>query len=323
MRARIARWLKGFSRRAEHDAHGVAVIRQRHIYILPTRFGYLYATIVMVMTLGSLNYQNNLGLLFSFLMAAAGLVSMLLAWLNLLGLRVQCRGGAAVFAGDVARFQLSFRDIGGRERFNLCVRTDDDTSAPVDLRPDDQQTLTLALQTRRRGLFRLDEVQLETRYPIGLFRAWCYATSAAQVLVYPRPVSRAPDPTSAADRQSRASGEGGDGNNDYVGPRVYRPGDSPRHIDWKALARERGLIVKQFSGEQSVRIWLDWRSVAAADDETRLSMLARQILEAFQGRLIYGLRLPGTAVDPGEGRAHAHRCLAALAHYPNTLRGPV
>ena len=323
LRVRMARWLKGFSRRAEHDNQGVATIRQRHIYILPTGFGYLFAAVVLVMLLGSLNYQNNLGLLFSFLLAAVGLVSMLFTWLNLLGLRVQCRGGAAIFAGDLARFQITFRDIGGRERFNLCVRTDDAENPPVDLRRDDQQTLTLALPSQHRGPFQLDEIHLETRYPIGLFRAWCYATSDAQVLVYPRPASRAPDPTPAADQQSRASGEGGDGSNDYVGPRGYRPGDSPRHLDWKALARERGLIVKQFSGEQSMRIWLDWRSVTAANDEARLSVLARQVLDAFQGRLIYGLRLPGTEVAPAEGRGHTHRCLTALARFPCASRDPV
>ncbi len=291
------------------------MIRQRHIYILPTRFGYLYALVVFVTLLGSLNYQNNLGLLFSFVMVATGLVSMLFAWLNLLGLRVQCRGGAAIFAGDLARFQVTFRDIGGRERFDLCVRTGDEENPPIGLHQDDQQTLTLALPTQRRGMFHLDEVHLETTYPAGLFRAWCYLSSDAQVLVYPRPASQAPDPLPAADGQSRASGEGGDGSNDYVGPRGYRPGDSPRHLDWKAMARERGLIVKQFSGEQSVRIWLDWRAVPADNIEARLSLLTRQVLDAFQGRLIYGLRLPGTEVAPGEGRGHTHQCLAALAHF--------
>jgi uncharacterized protein (DUF58 family) len=176
----------------------------------------------------------------------------------------------------------------------------------------------LSRATERRGVLALDRVVVETRYPFGLFRAWSVLHPQAQVLVYPKPAPRAPQPPMVARFDQQGRGDLGTGAEDFVGPRTYRPGDSPRQLDWKAFARERGLIVKQFGGDQSARVWLDWDALPAADAEQRLSLLARQVLDADALNYSYGLRLPGVNVDHGRGGRHKHRCLATLAR----LRAP-
>jgi uncharacterized protein (DUF58 family) len=113
----------------------------------------------------------------------------------------------------------------------------------------------------------------------------------------------------------RASGDQGTGADDFVGPRPYRPGDSPRQLDWKALARERGLVVKQFGGDHAARVWLDWHQHGGGVEE-RLSRLARQVIQAHEQGLSFGLRLPGRLIEHGRGDAHKHRCLEALALFP-------
>jgi len=109
-----ASWLASLLRRVPVDAQGQATIGAREIYILPTRAGMGYALLLFVTLLGALNYQNNLGLLFTFAMAGVSLVSMHHAWFNLLRLRVRAQPGAPVFAGQHARFVLHVED--GRER---------------------------------------------------------------------------------------------------------------------------------------------------------------------------------------------------------------
>jgi hypothetical protein len=48
---------------------------RRRIYVLPTPFGLFYALLLLTMTLGALNYNNNPALLLALLLAGAGLAS--------------------------------------------------------------------------------------------------------------------------------------------------------------------------------------------------------------------------------------------------------
>ena len=95
--------------------------------------------------------------------------------------------------------------------------------------------------------------------------------------------------------------------------RVYRPGDAPKLIAWKALAREQGLLTKEFSATASSELWLDWDDARAADVEARLSVLTHWVLQAERFGQGYGLRIPGTVIAPARGEAHRTRCLEALA----------
>lgn len=306
-------WVAGLARRAPCDQHGQARIGRRHIYILPTGFGVVLGGVLSLMLLGSLNYQNNLGLLFTFLMGSIALVGMHHTWFNLLGLRVSVRGGPPVFAGQDAAFGITLSQDNRRRRPDLAARVTGERTVPAELEPGGSVTVGIRLETLRRGLQHLRFVEVETRYPLGLFRAWCYARTDARVLVYPKPAARGPVPALAPAYRPSAAGDLGVGADEFVGPRSYRPGDSPRRLDWKALARERGLVVKQFGGDQAAQVWLDWSHLPAVETEARLSLLCRQILDAEEAGLAYGLRLPDRVVPMGHGDAHKHRCLEALA----------
>jgi uncharacterized protein (DUF58 family) len=310
-RQRFDAWL----RRAPCDGQGVARIGARQVYILPTGMGAALGAILTLMLLGSLNYQNNLGLLFTFLLGAVALVAMHHTWFALLDLRIRARGGAPVYAGQRASFAVDLHNVRRGPRGDLAVRAAGEDHAPVYLAGGDLGRVQAGLPTRRRGWLRLPEVRVETRYPLGLFRAWCYAQTDARVLVYPAPSTQAKELPLAPARRLGPEGGLGEGAGDYVGSRGYRPGDPPRHLDWKALARGRGLVLKQFGGDQAVEVWLDLRHIPGADLEGRLGQLCRQVLDAAEQGLAFGLRLPGLEVPLGEGEDHKHRCLAALATY--------
>lgn len=312
---RLRRWFHGLARRSPLDAGGVSRVGRRHIYILPTRSGLLLGVVLALMLLGSLNYQNNLALLFTFLMGSVAIVAMHHTWLNLLDLRISARGGPPVFAGQDALFTFSVEDDRSRQRPGLSILVGERRGTPVHLEGDDSRPVDIAIAARHRGQLCLDVVCVETRYPLGLFRAWCYPQTDAKVTVYPRPASKSPAPDLATVHRRSDQGDQGVGADDFVGPRDYRIGDSPRRLDWKALARERGLVVKQFGGDKAAQIWIDWDRLPASDAEMRLSLLCRQILSAAENGLIYGLRLPATTVPMSQGEIHKHRCLEALASF--------
>ena len=77
--------------------------------------------------------------------------------------------------------------------------------------------------------------------------------------------------------------------------RAYRAGDAPKLIAWKALAREQGLLTKEFSAMASSELWLDWDEARAPDVEARLSILCHWVIQAESFGQSYGLRLPGVS----------------------------
>ena len=311
--APFQRWMSGLTRHPPVDATGTARIGRRFIYILPTGTGSLLGIVLFLMLLGSLNYQNNLALLFTFLIGSVAVVGMFHTWLNLLDLRVSAQGGPPVFAGQDAVFFFTLEDDRTRPRTDLTIRIGDRGTEQLHLGADNSSSGRISVPTRHRGALDLAGARLETRYPLGLFVAWSYPSTNARVLVYPRPADSSPLPHSVPAIERSDQGDLGIGADDFVGPRDYRPGDSPRRLDWKALARSRGLVVKQFGGDRAAEIWIDWDRLPPADTELRLSLLCRQVLDAAAKGLSYGLRLPGISVPVGQGEIHKHRCLTLLS----------
>jgi uncharacterized protein (DUF58 family) len=303
----VKAWLRRFVRAGRAGAP----IRGRQIYILPTRYGVLFAALVVAVFVGAVNYGNNLAFLLAFLLAAIGQITMHQTWRNLRGLALSATPTGRAYAGEPARFSFQLEAPDGRER--PAVQIDGAAeSALVDCHPGTAATGTLGVPTVRRGRSGLGRLTLSTRYPLGLLRAWSYVDTDAVAVVFPRPAARCDIP---ADPSYGGAEQGslGVGADDFVGLRGYRPGDAPSRLDWKTLARERGLHTRQFGGDRADRLWLSFDALVGLDTEQRLAMLCRGVLEAERGARHYGLRLPGEVIEPGHGARHAERCLTALA----------
>jgi uncharacterized protein (DUF58 family) len=293
------------------SAGGQARIGGRRIYILPTRYGLIFAALLVMMLLGAVNYANNPAHLLTFLLGALGANAIYQTWRNLHGLRVACLGAVPVFAGQPAQFRIDC-DGAGRERPALQFQFADADSLVVDV-PAASGTLPLAiaLPARARGCYPVGRLVISTRYPLGLFRAWCYVQCQGELLVYPLPGEPWQPPGDTGD--AAIGDSDGSGNEDFVGLRNYVPGDAPSRIDWKSLARDRGLNTRMFSGQSSAPMWLDLADAPGNDDETRLSSLTRAVLDGEAAQRRYGLGLPGCRIPPGLGHEQQARCLRQLA----------
>jgi uncharacterized protein (DUF58 family) len=159
----------------------------------------------------------------------------------------------------------------------------------------------------------LDRVEIATRFPYGLFRAWAVLHPGRRCLVYPRPVDTAPPPPPAPG--SGGAGTTRRGDDDFAGLKDYHPGDPPRHIAWKAYAKGGELLVKEFSGAAEPVPVFDLDQAPGMDLESRLSVMARWIVDAQARGETFGLRLPGLDIPPQPGMQQRRRCLAALAEY--------
>jgi uncharacterized protein (DUF58 family) len=100
----------------------------------------------------------------------------------------------------------------------------------------------LALPCPQRGWHELPRLELETRFPFGLFRAWTVWRPAARVLVWPAPEAPTPAwPLRARDSAKvhqidRSSAQFSTNPPDADSARPYRAGDSPREVLWKKSA---------------------------------------------------------------------------------------
>lgn len=298
---------------------GRIMLSQRRVYILPTRHGLTFGLALILMLIGSINYSLSLGYVLTFLLAGMAIVSILHTFRNLVQLVVAAGRVDPVFAGDTAHFEIHLEN--GRAEPRVAI--DANTGGAVvsaDIPGRGAACLSIPVPAPRRGRLDLPRVTLETRFPLGLIRAWSYVQPTMQTLVYPRPDESGLPPPRPIEGMGSASTTG-IGNEDFASLREYQPSDSPRHIAWKAAARGDTMLTKQFSGRASEERLFDWEHLPVKlGTEERLSRLARWALLAHAGGARFALHLPGVEVPLGAGEAHLALCLEKLALFEGGAR---
>lgn len=306
-RLNLQRFLVG-----EGPQPGAITLTRRRIYILPTRSGMIFGLILFTMLLAAMNYNNSMAHALTFLLASLAVVSILHGYRNLHGLSFKAGHCASVFAGERLSFpvQVSNPDTRGR----LAVKLGWPRQAPIciDLPPGGEQWIHLERPADRRGRYTMGRFTVYTRYPLGLFHAWSHLEFDQHGWVYPAPAAAQPFPHAVA-AESGAGTSLGLGSDDFAGLRPYHPGDSLRHVHWKTLAKERGVMTKQFAGGQAPELIFAWDRLSGLETEPRLSLLCRWVLDADRLGLRYGLHLPHARLAADSGAAHRHQCLKALA----------
>jgi uncharacterized protein (DUF58 family) len=288
-------------------------LNRRHIYIIPTRFGWLYALLLLGLLTGSINYSLSLGFAMTFLLAGLGSISMLHSWRNMVNLNVALRRAQPVFAGEPAIFEILVSDDSNRARYGIEAKFADQASDMQDIGALGESIFKLVLPSSKRGWLKSPRVVFTTEFPVSFFHVWAYAEIDGQCLVYPAPSQHSLAIPSAHESGSSGNLRNPQGDDDFAGHRTYQFGDSPKRVDWKASSREQGLLTKQFQGEAVTTLWLDWNATVGDNIEQRISQLTRWVLDAEANRLQYGLRLPQMQINPNSGEAHYHQCLSALA----------
>src|SRR5687768_4206112 len=256
---RFANWLYGFT----PPERGTVVLVHRRVYIVPARLGWLYGAALAILLIGSINYQLGLGFVLTFLLAGLGFAGMVHTARNLARIGVSAGRAEPVFAGEPAQFRLHLDGRAGFDRPAILARhLGAGAQLVVDIPAHGIAEVVLEAPATRRGWLPVGRLLLETRYPLGLFRAWSYVEPDARCLVYPRP-ERSPLPAPLAESDSGGLRSPIPGSDDFAGLRGYQPADSPRHVAWKAVARSDELLTKQLTGEAAAELWLDWRLLPA------------------------------------------------------------
>jgi uncharacterized protein (DUF58 family) len=244
------------------------------------------------------------------------LVSIPNTLINLAGVTLRVESAKSTFAGDEVCLPVEVINNSRATRYGIeAVLPDaDKTRERVDCIPRKSAArLTLRFAARHRGEHKLEKLDLTSCYPLGFVRASKRFVSNQTYLVYPKPAGNSQLPTNHSrftDSWVQQSIGHGD---DFAGVRAYVPGESQRHIDWKAVARGQPLMTKQFAAETRGAVYLDFFELSFDNVEEKLSQLTLWVIEAERARQPYGLRLPGVEISPALGQMHFHCCLRALS----------
>lgn len=308
LRSRAREW--AWKRQGTDSA--TAHLHSQRIFILPTRAGLIFAFIVFTMLLGAMNYNNNMGFALTFLLAGIGIISIHHCHRNLADLYLHFVGSQPVFAGETAIFRFALENKSMVSRWQITCGWEGGETICNEVAGEARESVAVRVRTTRRGFVAIPRLQLSTRFPLGLLRAWAWVNMESRELVYPEPARRkSRDQTGFAGQTTSGYDRGGD--DDFSGLRDYRLGDPPKHIAWKALARTGETLVTEYHSGSHDLVWIDWNDFPNLQTERRLSALTRKVLDVESAGLPYGMRIPGSELAPATGAAHRHECLRALA----------
>ncbi len=285
---------------------------QNRIYIFPSRVGLGFLSLLLLLLVMAINYQNNLVFALTFSLFSLFLVCIFHTFANLSGLGLRAGAADPDFAGELAHFHLHIEG-GARARQALTVGFNGETPLEATIAEvGGELELRVPWPSRQRGYLRPARLRIRSDFPLGLLRCWSLPALHWQCLVYPQPRLLRPL------QSLELNGEGGavDRRRDsdqFSSFERYRQGESPRRIYWKAYAKGGELLSKHYEQSLSQELILAWESLEGLDTEERLSTLCAWALECNKRGLSFALQLPGTSIASGVGTSHLSNVLRELA----------
>ena len=289
-------------------------INWRRVFILPTKPGIFFAFVTFLMLVASLNFNNNMGLMLTFLLVGLAQVAMYRVFFNIRSLIIDHVTVKPVFLGEDATFMIHI--TANESKYDICVRNKTKLNKNLDsclaeVPADEVHPIGLKLNTHKRGWLTLGKIKVLSSYPFGLFFAWIWTNIDTRCLVYPTPESHPPGfPDHKQDEGNTMVIKQGE---DFHGLKPFQAGDSMRLIAWKRTAQSGELISREFQQTIGEKLLLDYAQVSLSDSEAKLSRLTAWVIKAYQQQLDYCLKLPHFNSGFGYSSQHHLACLKELA----------
>ena len=310
--SRFFRWIdKRNTGRNDHS------LNYRNLYIFPTRRGFVFLLLAIILWVMGTNYQNNLIIAIAFFLVSLVVVVIHATFFLLSGLRVRLEQVDLAEEQQAAKVQVLLESANPSRGICLMWQNDARLSAASDLNAGEPRVVELSVPVKSRGVFLLPRLLVQTEAPLGLVRCWTWLRFSSRVWVYPAPqeFSRkevfedaAPESDLGALKQRHGD--------DFAGLTAYQPEDSMQRVAWKQLARGQGLLVKDFEQHIAPHFYLSPEGIDAPTREEQLagiSWWAEQLQARAQA---YGLKLGSTVVELDQGPMHLERVRIALAEAP-------
>jgi uncharacterized protein (DUF58 family) len=176
----------------------------------------------------------------------------------------------------------------------------------------------------RRGLYAIEGIKLQTRFPFGLFVKAATFPLPSDIVVFPEvkplPGDLVTELTALGHEQ--AAFRRGMGASLY-NLRGYQAGDDSRAIHWKTSARQGRLVVKETEAEDQRRVTIALSTAVPDADrhdfEEAVSLAASLAVYFHERHYAVGLLAGETVLEPALGMERLHAILRTLALCRRTL----
>ncbi len=267
-----------------------------------TRMGGGYLVFTLIVGFAALNTGNNSLYITLAFMLGALILSGVASKSGLEHISVEVAEMQEAWAGKPAKGLLRLHNRSRMWRVRDVVVTSDELAAPGVLpaiSPRKEAFLPVTFLFDKRGRVTFKHIDLYTRYPFGLFVKKRRSRLSGDAIVYPRLISREPDPRRflAATGQIAPQQRVGLGNEIFAF-REYSIGDSLRHVHWRRSASLGRWVIKQHTHEagRMVEVVVDPVLPPGIDEEAFESLVseaATLVNEGFDQGLEVQLILPG------------------------------
>jgi uncharacterized protein (DUF58 family) len=224
--------------------------------VTPTVSGVVLIGLALAIGSAAYNASNNILFITLSLLLACLILSGVMSWFNLRGVRWRLLVPRPLRAGQEAPVTLDLWATSGQIRaaFARLEQITERTVLPQRERldPGSQARLDWLFTPARRGLVRVELTSVGSLFPFGFLRKSHGTRLRHEAIVWPAPVDYRFTRAAATPRQAEGARIARPGaSNDLLALRRYQSGDSHRLIHWKASARLRQLMIRQFAAEST------------------------------------------------------------------------
>jgi len=290
-------------------------LSHKNIFIFPTTFGVIFLCFSLLLFVLGTNYQNNLIILFSYLMVSTFVTSMLYSFVNLSGITVLAKGQYQSFCNEVTKIPISIYTPKTNYQYQLSFYGQKTTDIQLLI---NHEMVEVPVSFSERGIKQLPRLKILSHYNYGLFQCWTQLQFNITVVVCPQPLACTAnymngsclyDEEKANAHQVKGSGE------EFYEFKPYQQGDSISQIAWKHMAKTGEWVTKSYFHTISSETVLFLADMPSTSIELKLRNLCYLILQYHQSGQSYGVNLFDRVIEPGKGKEHLIQCLTALATY--------
>ena len=287
-------------------------LNSKRTYIIPTGLGFTFSFVTFLSFIIALTFGHPFSYFITFFSLSIIIVCAFETNSAIFRLKSFYFSDEFIECGsetDIS-FEISRHELKGVKGFNTRVEGQKTLKHSILSKKNTRVRATISKE--KCGVFKSPRISIHTTYPLGLFKSWKYIEPSNSVIVYPSRVEK-------LDFQSRTNVLRGAENTvkentqtkeEFLDHRVFRDTDSWKHIDWKAYARGRGLLTKNFSGNESSVMTLEVTSHSKLE---YLGVITNELFNNYELSIKTIFMLDGEIVSEGSSPQHLHKCLRLLS----------
>ncbi len=285
----------------------------------PTKEGFFFILLSLIIGFAALNTGNNLlyiifGITLS-LVALSGVISMI----NISSIDINLDSHSDIFALTPGYLWISVKNKKKYvSSYSITINIQENSYYLDKVGSEKTEKLRVKSFFKERGLNKLPEISISTRYPFGFFKKWVSTNfEKKDIVVFPRLVQVNSNEdfleNSIGENNSKRNG-GGDELKSF---REYNEGDNIKDIHWKVSAKMNKLISKEYFSETRKNIKIDFRPGAEdkAELEKYISKKASTYLDLIKNGYDVEFVTQGKTLVTTKGNIRDKKVLNYLALY--------